>query len=87
MVELSVATHKKMFSKVLSNDPGKNYSIFYCSAAIRFPHIETVVFSDQEFINRWKAGLWNKLYLNSILKGRFLCVKTFHPITTDNKRQ
>ena len=41
-------------SRVLSNDPDKNYSIFYCSAAIRF---ETVVFSDQEFINRWKAGL------------------------------
>ena len=41
----------------LSNDLDNNYSIFYCSAAIRFPHIETVVFSDQEFINRWKAGL------------------------------
>ena len=41
----------------LSNDPDKNYSNFYCSAAIRFPHIEKVVFSDQEFINRWKAGL------------------------------
>ena len=66
----------------LSNDPDKNYSIFYCSAEIRFPHIETVVFSDQEFINKWKAGLWNKIYLNSILKGSFLCVKTFKPITT-----
>ena len=57
--------------------------------AIRFPHIETVVFSDQEFINRWKGGLWNKIYLNSILKGSFLCVKTFQPIITvvnkDNK--
>ena len=41
----------------LSNDPDKNDSVFYCSAAIGFPHIETVVFSDQEFINRWKAGL------------------------------
>ena len=73
----------------LSNDPDKKYSIFYCSAAIRFPHIETVVFSDQEFINRWKAGLGNKIYLNSILKASFLCVKTFQPITTvvnkDNK--
>ena len=58
----------------LSNDPGKKYTIFYCSAAISFPHIETVVFSDQEFINWCKAGLWNKMYLNSILKGRFLCV-------------
>ena len=36
---------------ILSNDPGKNCTIFYCSAAINFPHIETVVFSDQEFIN------------------------------------
>ena len=73
----------------LSNDPDKNNSIFYCSAAIRFPHIETVVFSDQEFINRWKAGLWNKIYLNSILISSFPCVETFQPITTvvnkDNK--
>ena len=58
---------------------------------MRFPHIETVVFSDQEFINQWKAGLWNKIYLNSILKGsfEFHCVNTFQPITTavnkDNK--
>ena len=35
----------------ISNDPGKKCTIFYCSAAISFPHIETVVFSDQEFIN------------------------------------
>ena len=66
----------------LSNDPDKHCSIFYCSAAIRFPHIETVVFSDEEFINQWKVGLWNKIYLNSILKGSFLCVKTFQSITT-----
>ena len=59
------------------------------SAAIRFPHIETVVFSDQEVSSRWTAGLWNKIYLNPILKGSFLRVKTFQPITTvvnkDNK--
>ena len=65
-------------------------SIFYCSVVIRFPHIEMVVFSDEESINQWKAGLWNKRYLNSILKGTFLCVKTYEPITTvvnkDNKR-
>ena len=48
----------------------------------RFSHVETVMFSDEELINRWKAGLWNKMYLNSILKGSFLCVKTFQPITT-----
>ena len=38
-------------SCILSNDPSKNCTIFYCFAAISFPHIETVVFSDQEFIN------------------------------------
>ena len=41
----------------LSNDPDKNYSICYCFAAICFLFIETVVFSEQEFINRWKADL------------------------------
>ena len=41
----------------LSNDPDKNCSIFYCSAAICFSHIEIVVFSYGECINRWKAGL------------------------------
>ena len=38
-------------SKLLSNDPGKNCTIFYCSDAISFPHIETVVFLGQEFLN------------------------------------
>ena len=28
----------------LSNDPGKNCTIFYCSAAIGSPHVGTVVF-------------------------------------------
>jgi len=65
-------------SYLLSNDPDKNCSIFYRSVAIRFPHIEMVVFSYKECINWWKAGLWNKMYLNSILKGSFLCVKTFN---------
>ena len=36
---------------MLSNDPGKNCTIFYCSDAISFPHIETVVFLGQEFLN------------------------------------
>ena len=35
----------------LSNDPGKNCTIFYCSDAINFPHIGTVVFLGQEFLN------------------------------------
>ena len=43
--------------RILSSIPAKNCSIFYCSVAIRFPHVETVMFSDEEFINRWKAGL------------------------------
>ena len=60
--------------KYLSDDPGKNCTIFYCSDAISFPHIETVVFLGQEFLNWWKTGLWNKMYLNSILKGSSLCV-------------
>ena len=34
------------------NDPYKNCSIFYSSVAIRFLPVETVVFSDEEFINR-----------------------------------
>ena len=40
----SFVKYKFIFSStpsVLSNDPDKNYSIFYCSAAMRFPHIET----------------------------------------------
>ena len=41
----------------LSNDPDKNCSIFYCSAAIRFPRVETVECAEEEFINQWKAGL------------------------------
>ena len=47
----------------LSNDPDKNYSIFYCSAAIRFPHIETVVFSDQELSNGGKQVYETKCIL------------------------
>ena len=47
------------------------------------------MFSEEELINRWKAGLRSKMCLNSILKGSFLCVKTFQPITKvineDNK--
>ena len=80
---------KVVLDRKLSNDPDKNCSIFYCSAAICFPHVEIVVFSYAECINWWEAGLWNKMHLNSILKGSFLCVQTFQPITVvlnkDNK--
>ena len=37
---------------LLSGDPDKNCSIFCCSAAIHFPHVKMVVFSDKEFINQ-----------------------------------
>ena len=67
----------------LSNDPDKNCSIFFCSEAICFPHIKTVVFSYEEFIKRWKADYEIiKNAFNCILKGSFLCVKTLQPITT-----
>ena len=42
----SVALRK---SNHLRNDPDKNCSICYCSAAIRFLQVETVVFPDREF--------------------------------------
>ena len=54
---------------LVCDDPDKNCTvalIFYCSAAIRFPRVQTVVFSDEEFINRWKAGLWNKMFWNAV---------------------
>ena len=44
-------SHENQEFRVLSNDPGKNCTIFYCSDAISFPHIETVVFLGQEFLN------------------------------------
>ena len=45
----------------LSDDPGKNCTIFYCSAY-------------QEFINRDGKQVCVFAGLNSILKGSFLCV-------------
>lgn len=45
--------------RYLSNDPDNNYnySIFYCSVAVRSTYVKVVMFSGEEFINRWKAGL------------------------------
>ena len=37
-------------------------------------------FSHRECINLQKGSLQNKMYLNSIFKGFFLCVKRFRPI-------
>lgn len=41
--------------KILTNDPHKNCSIFYCFTAIRFPMLKRL-FSDEELINCRKAG-------------------------------
>ena len=47
-----------------------------------------VVFSDQEFINRWKAGLRNKIYVKSILKGKLpLCENTSANHNSRKQRQ
>ena len=53
------------------------------SFVVRQYAFPTVVFSDEEFTTRWKADYEIiKMYLNSILKSSFLCVKTLQPITT-----
>ena len=57
----------------LSNDPGKVESNFFCYAAMCFPHIGMFSFLHRECINLLKVRLRNKMYLNSILKGCFLC--------------
>ena len=64
---------------VLSNDPGKVESNFFCYAAMCFPHIGMFSFLHRECINLLKGHLRNKMYLNSILKGCFY-VKRFWPI-------
>ena len=48
---------KQLARTSLSNDRDKNCNILYFSAATRFPHVKMVLFSDEEFINQWKAGL------------------------------
>ena len=59
----------------LSNDPGKTGSnfLFYC--AILFPHVGIFSLLHRECLNLQKGGVGNKMYLNSILKGVFLCLK------------
>ena len=54
---ISMGTFIQVIFPRLSDDPDKNCSIFYCSAAIRFPRVETVECAEEEFINQWKAGL------------------------------
>ena len=62
---------------LLSNDPGKKESNFYCCGAIRFPHIEMFSFLRREFINLQKGCLRKKMYLNSTFKGCIFVLKHF----------
>ena len=50
-LEMKNVSKLAIIGALLSNDPGKNCTIFYCFDAISFPHIETVVFLGQEFLN------------------------------------
>ena len=54
----------------LSNHPGKLESIFFCYAAMCFPHIG-------ECLNLQKGRLRDKMYLNSILEKGAFCLKRF----------
>ena len=67
---------KKVCCSSLSNDPGRVKSIFFCYAAMCFPHKGMFSFSNRERINLQKGRLHDKMYLNSTLKGYF-CVKRF----------
>ena len=62
---------------VLSNDPGKKGSTFFCCGAIRFPHIEMFSFLRRECINLQKGCLRKKMYLNSTFKGCIFVLKHF----------
>ena len=62
---------------VLSNDPGKNGSNFFCCGAIRFPHIEMFSFLRRECINLQKGSLRKKMNLNSTFKECIFVLKHF----------
>ena len=62
---------------VLSNDPGKKGSNFFCCGAIRFPHIDMFSFLRRECINLQKGCLRKKIYLNSTFKGCIFVLKHF----------
>ena len=63
--------------ELLSNDPGKKESIFFCYAAIRFPRIRMFSFLHRECMNLQKSSSQKKMYLNFILKGCFFVLKDF----------
>ena len=62
---------------ILSNDPGKKGSNFFCCGAIRFPHIEMFSFLRRECINLQKGCLRKKIYLNSTFEGCIFVLKHF----------
>ena len=62
---------------LLSNDPDKVDSNFFCYAAMCFPHIGMFSFLHRKCINLLKGRLRDKMYLNSILKGCFFMLKDF----------
>ena len=59
----------------LSNDLGNTRSSFLFYDAILFPHVGMFSLSHRECLKLQKGGVENKIYLNSILKGVFLCLK------------
>ena len=62
---------------LLSNDPGKVDSNFFCYAARCFPHIGMFSFLHRECINLHEGRLRNKMHLHSTLKGCFFVLKDF----------
>ena len=62
---------------ILSNDPGKKGSNFFCCGAIRFPHIEMFSFLRRECINLQKGCLRKKMYVNSTFEGCIFVLKHF----------
>ena len=61
---------------ILSNDPGKVDSNFFCYAATVLSHIGMFSFLHRECINLHEGRLHNKMHLHSTLKGFFfVCQK------------
>ena len=53
---------------LLSNDPGKKGSNFFCCGTIHFTHIEMFSFLRRECINLQIGSLRKKMYLNYTFK-------------------
>ena len=67
------------YTVLLSNDPGKVDSRFFCYAATVLSTHRNVKFSflHRECINLHEGRLRNKMHLHSTLKGCFLVLKDF----------